>query len=335
MSMQPSDPQGCLLAMDGVERTFGGGRTLLGRQLPAVHAVQGITLDVRRGETLGIVGESGCGKSTLARMLVGLDTPTGGTITFDGEDLVAMARSSSRAVARRIQYVFQDPLASLNPRKTIRKTLEAPLIHLAGLDARQRTARLDELMQAVNLAPEFLDRYPHEFSGGQAQRIGIARALAADPELIVLDEPVSALDVSVQAQVLNILDGLKSDFNLTYLFISHDLSVVESVSDRVAVLYFGNLVEIGPAESVFREPHHPYTNLLLDSAPAPGRKSLAAEDAETELPDPYDPPPGCAFFARCPNRSERCTQSAPELETAGREGHRVACYHPVRERRER
>lgn len=318
-----------LLSVDQVVRTFGGGRSLLGKPLPAVHAVQGISLDVKRGETLGIVGESGCGKSTLARLLVGLDRPTEGAITFDGEDLVALAKAAPRALARKVQYVFQDPLASLNPRKTIRTILQAPLIYLRGMDAGQRERRLQELMEAVKLAPEFLDRYPHEFSGGQAQRIGIARALAADPELIVLDEPVSALDVSVQAQVLNILDGLKRDFNLTYLFISHDLSVVESVSDRVAVLYFGRVAELGPAKSVFAQPRHPYTHLLLESAPAPGRRLSPPGDVETELPDPYNPPPGCAFYARCPRRTERCKKRHPALDTAvGEAGHVAACYHP-------
>jgi peptide/nickel transport system ATP-binding protein len=316
-----------LLSLDNVERVFGGGRTLFGRALSAVHAVQGISLDVQKGETLGIVGESGCGKSTLARMLVGLDGPTDGSITFDGQDLVTLAKSDPRAIARKIQYVFQDPLASLNPRKTIRSILEAPLIHLLGLDQSARKQRIENLMQAVNLAPEFLERYPHEFSGGQAQRIGIARALAANPELIVLDEPVSALDVSVQAQVLNILDDLKDEFDLTYLFISHDLSVIESVSDRVAVLYFGHLVEIGSAKEVFGRAHHPYTHLLLNSAPAPGRRSLAVDDTEAELPDPYNPPPGCAFYARCPNRSGRCREAMPALMDMGEES-RVACYHP-------
>jgi len=314
--------------IDGAERVFGGGRTIFGRAKPAVHAVQDVTIDVKKGETLGIVGESGCGKSTLARLLVGLDPPTGGTIRFAGEDVFGKGMDH-RKLARRVQYVFQDPVASLNPRKTIRTILEAPLIHLLGQDRAARQERLAELMDAVNLAPEFLDRYPHEFSGGQAQRIGIARALAADPELIVLDEPVSALDVSVQAQVLNILDGLKSRFGLTYVFISHDLSVVESVSDRVAVMYFGRIVEIGAGRKVFRSPRHPYTHLLLQSAPAPGRKSLIPEDADTELPDPYDPPPGCAFHARCPRGTEMCTKEVPPLDPLpGALEHLAACYHP-------
>lgn len=225
--------------------------------------------------------------------------------------------------------MFQDPVASLNPRKTIRTILEAPLIHLLRLGKSERETRLSELMDAVNLAPEFLDRYPHEFSGGQAQRIGIARAFAANPKLIVLDEPVSALDVSVQAQVLNILDNLKKRFGLTYVFISHDLSVVESVSDRVAVMYFGRIVEVSAGRLVFRMPRHPYTHLLLKSAPAPGRKSLLSEDANTELPDPYNPPPGCAFYARCPRRTDICNRQAPPLEAApGREEQSAACFHP-------
>jgi len=318
-----------LLEIERAERVFGGGRTLFGQLKPAVHAVQDVTIDVRRGETLGVVGESGCGKSTLARMIVGLDAPTTGRIHFQGRDLVVKKGRDRRKLSRDVQYVFQDPVASLNPRKTIRTILEAPLIHLLGLDKDARQKRLAELMEAVNLAPEFLDRYPHEFSGGQAQRIGIARALAADPKLIVLDEPVSALDVSVQAQVLNILDDLKERFGLTYVFISHDLSVVESISDRVAVMYFGRIVEVGDARSVFADPRHPYTHLLLNSAPAPGRKPLIADDANTELPDPYNPPPGCAFYARCPRRIDVCKSSVPPLEGQSEDAeHKAACFHP-------
>lgn len=318
-----------LIEMDNVERVFGGGRTLFGRRLPAVHAVQQVTLDVRPGETLGVVGESGCGKSTLARMLAGLDRPTGGAIRFKGSDLAVAARSDFNAIARQIQYVFQDPVSSLNPRKTIRAILEAPLIHLLGLKRAARRERLAELMDAVNLRSEFLDRYPHEFSGGQAQRIGIARALAASPELIVLDEPVSALDVSVQAQVLNLLDDLKARYGLTYVFISHDLSVVESVSDRVAVMYFGRIAEIGPAKEIFARPLHHYTRLLLDSAPVPGRAVVVPEGESGELPDPYDPPPGCAFAARCPAADDLCRSTRPPLDVAkGGAGHFAACFHP-------
>ena len=321
--------EGALLEIEKAERVFGGGRSLFGQRKPAVHAVQDVTIDVKRGETLGVVGESGCGKSTLARMIVGLDAPTAGRIRFAGRDLVPHSSRDLSKLSRDVQYVFQDPVASLNPRKTIRTTLEAPLIHLLGLDKSARERRLAELMDAVNLAPEFLGRYPHEFSGGQAQRIGIARALAADPKLIVLDEPVSALDVSVQAQVLNILDDLKERFGLTYVFISHDLSVVESVSDRVAVMYFGRIVEVGDARSVFANPRHPYTHLLLNSAPAPGRKPLIADDADTELPDPYNPPPGCAFYARCPRRIDVCKSEVPQLEGQSDDAkHKVACFHP-------
>lgn len=327
-----NDLQGSeLLSIADVERVFGGDRKLFGGRTPAVHAVQGLSLDVRQGETLGVVGESGCGKSTLARLVVGLDLPTAGQITFGGEDLAELAKTDRTALARKIQYVFQDPVASLNPRKTIRTILEAPLKHLTDLDATGRQTRLAELLEAVNLAPEFLDRYPHEFSGGQAQRIGIARALAAGPELIVLDEPVSALDVSVQAQVLNLLDDLKDRFGLTYVFISHDLSVVESVSDRVAVMYFGRLVELGAATDVFTETLHPYTDLLMRSAPAPGRHELMSEDADAELPDPYKPPPGCAFAARCGRKTDVCLASRPARTEASGQGigHVAACYHPL------
>ncbi len=315
-----------LMQIDDVTRRFGGGRTLLGKPKPAVHAVQGVTFEVIKGETLGIVGESGCGKSTLAKLLVGLQAPSDGVVLLDGQRLHDPAVFGRHALAKRVQYVFQDPLSSLNPRKTIRQTLEAPLIHLLGMPAAARRDKLAEIMDAVRLRPEFLDRYPHEFSGGQAQRIGIARALAAEPQILVLDEPVSALDVSVQAQVLNLLDQLKAQFDLTYIFISHDLAVVESVSDRVLVMYFGRIVEQGRADDLFHRPLHPYTRLLLSSAPVPGKKGIGAESKIAELPDPLAPPPGCAFAARCPHASDICRQTFPALEREGETAY--ACHHP-------
>ena len=306
-------------------RRFGGRRSLFGAVQPSVHAVQGINLELRERETLGIVGESGCGKSTLARLMVGLDLPTQGGIRLRDADVTKMAVREPRVLARDVQYVFQDPLAALNPRKTIRQILETPMRCLRRLDAAQRQDRLGDIMAAVNLRPEFLDRYPHELSGGQAQRIGIARALAAEPRVVVLDEPVSALDVSVQAQVLNLLDELKSRFGLTYVFISHDLSVVESISDRVAVMYFGRVVEFGAAREVFAAPRHPYTRLLFDSAPVPGRRRVRADEGMAELPDPYNPPPGCAFAPRCKLARDICRQAVPVLDGEGR----AACFFPL------
>ncbi len=315
------------LSVMNLEKTFGGGRTLLGQVKPSVHAVQDMTFSVEPGETLGIVGESGCGKSTLARMLVGLLPPTSGDIEIEGTTMSERAGGPAD-FGRQIQYVFQDSLSSLNPRKTIRQILEAPLIHLLGMDAATRRARIAELLDAVNLRPEFLNRFPHEFSGGQAQRIGLARALAASPRILVLDEPVSALDVSVQAQILNLLSELRKVLNLTYVFISHDLAVVEAVSDRVAVLYFGRIVELGRAECVFSTPKHPYTDLLSRSAPSVGRPLLRTEAAASELPDPLHPPPGCAFAARCPRADDLCRSATPEMNQHT-ETHEAACYHPI------
>ncbi|MDW7745953.1 ABC transporter ATP-binding protein [Halomonas sp.] len=319
-----------LLEIRGLTRTFGGGTRWFGPDRPGVHAVQGIDLDVARGETLGIVGESGCGKSTLARLLVGLDTPTEGSIRFAGDDLQALRAQDRHALSRRLQYVFQDPLSSLNPRKRIRDILAAPLRYLRGLDGDALERRLGELMEVVNLRPEFISRFPHEFSGGQAQRIGIARALAAEPKLLVLDEPVSALDVSIQAQVLKLLRRLKGEFDLTYLFISHDLSVVETISDRIAVMYFGRVVEQAPSRRLFHAPAHPYTRLLLESAPVPGGPPIRAESGEAELPDPLAPPPGCAFAPRCPRARDDCRGAIPALDRPGESrDHLAACIHPL------
>jgi peptide/nickel transport system ATP-binding protein len=313
------------LRLDGLSKTFPLGRSLFGGERPGVRAVHPVTLDVSPGETLGIVGESGCGKSTLARMLVGLLEPTTGTIEIEG---AALDNADPAVFGKRIQYVFQDPISSLNPRKTIRQIMDAPLKLLHGMSQAERRARISEIFATVSLREEFLDRYPHEFSGGQAQRIGIARALAAEARILILDEPVSALDVSVQAQVLNLLADLKARLGLTYLFISHDLAVVEAVSDRIAVLYFGSVVELGRAEDIFRSPRHPYTKLLADSAPVVGRPLTAPEAKETELPDPLNPPSGCAFRARCAHATELCATKVPLLEDGGG-GHQVACHHPL------
>ncbi|MWB79558.1 ATP-binding cassette domain-containing protein [Pseudooceanicola sp. 216_PA32_1] len=313
-----------VLKLQNLSKAFPVGKRLFGAPKGTVHAVQPLDLSVQQGETLGIVGESGCGKSTLARMLVGLIPPTTGSIEIDGKPL---DNADPAVFGRRIQYVFQDPISSLNPRKTIRQVMEAPLKRLHGMDKAQRDRRISEIFDSVNLREEFMERYPHEFSGGQAQRIGIARALAAEAKILILDEPVSALDVSVQAQVLNLLADLKAKLGLTYLFISHDLAVVEAVSDRVAVLYFGSVVEVGKAEDIFRAPRHPYTRLLAESAPVVGRPLAAPEGRETELPDPLNPPQGCAFRARCPFAQGDCAAAPPPL--APPEGHRVACYHPL------
>jgi len=315
------------LRLDTLSKTFPLARTLFGPERPGVRAVHPVTLDVMPGETLGIVGESGCGKSTLARMLVGLLEPSTGTIEIDG---AALDNADPAEFGKRIQYVFQDPISSLNPRKTIRQIMEAPLKLLHGMDAAARRVRISEIFETVSLREEFLDRFPHEFSGGQAQRIGIARALAAEARILILDEPVSALDVSVQAQVLNLLADLKARLGLTYLFISHDLAVVEAVSDRIAVLYFGSVVELGRAEDVFRAPRHPYTKLLADSAPVVGRALEAPEAKETELPDPLNPPSGCAFRARCPYATEICAEQVPALDTGVvDDAQAVACHHPL------
>jgi len=308
-----------------LSKTFPVGGGLFTSARAGVRAVRPMSFEVQSGETLGIVGESGCGKSTLARMLVGLLQPSAGRIEIEDKPL---DNADAAAFGKLIQYVFQDPVSSLNPRKTIRQIMEAPLKRLHGLDAAERAARIREIFASVNLREEFLDRYPHEFSGGQAQRIGIARALAAAPRIIILDEPVSALDVSVQAQVLNLLAGLRDEFNLTYLFISHDLAVVEAVSDRIMVLYFGSVVEIGPAEEVFQTPRHPYTKLLAESAPVVGRPLKAPEQKDSELPDPLSPPPGCAFAGRCPRATERCLTAEPELKQLG-EHQFAACHHPI------
>ena len=312
------------LKITELSKTFTDASGLLGRSRREVRAVTRVSLEVAPGETLGIVGESGCGKTTLARMLVGLTPPTHGRIEINGTDRTG---DSTRRFGRDIQYVFQDPTSSLNPRMTIRDILSVPLRHLHGMEGPARAARISEIIDAVNLREEFLDRHPHEFSGGQAQRIGIARALAADARILVLDEPVSALDVSIQAQVLNLLADLKAEYGLTYIFISHDLAVVEAISDRVAVFYAGSIVEIGPAEQIFAAPRHPYTKLLADSAPAVGKPIQTQESALSDVQVSPTQLPGCSFAPRCAYASEPCHSEPPALEAAGR--HAAACFHPL------
>lgn len=319
--MTPNHPA---LKVSDLSKTFTDGAGLFGRNRKQVQAVRSVNLEVAPGETLGIVGESGCGKTTLARMLVGLTPPTHGSIEINGSNRTG---DSTRSFGRDIQYVFQDPTSSLNPRMTIRDILSVPLIHLHGMDAATRAARISEIIDAVNLRKEFLDRHPHEFSGGQAQRIGIARALAADARILVLDEPVSALDVSIQAQVLNLLTDLKTELGLTYIFISHDLAVVEAISDRVAVFYAGSVVEIGPAEQIFSAPRHPYCKLLADSAPAIGKPIQTQDLTVNEVQISPTGAAGCAFAPRCAFASDTCTAQSPTLDTQNT--HAAACFHPL------
>ena len=299
---------------------------LLQREVGRVQAVTGVDLELHAGEVLGVVGESGCGKTTLARVLTGLYTPSAGTVRFAGRDLQGLSADEKRDMSRRVQMVFQDPFASLNPRHRVGRILEMPFeLHgLPGGDARRQ--RIEELLQLVGLDPQHLQRWPHEFSGGQRQRIGIARALALQPQVVVLDEPLSALDMSIQSQVLNLLVALQDRFKLSYLFVSHDLSVVQFLCDRVAVMYLGRVVETAPAAELFARPQHPYTQSLLAAAPAidPRRRRTQAP-LQGDVPSPSKPPPGCAFHTRCPRAEARCRSEVPVLRTIDGP-HRVACH---------
>ncbi|MFG3118040.1 ABC transporter ATP-binding protein [Streptomyces sp. NPDC048197] len=324
----PSRGPAPLLSVHEVTRTFPGKR---GRTAP-VRAVDGVSFEVAAGETLGLVGESGCGKSTTGRMIVRLLEPTSGSICFDGRDISHLGQRELHPLRRHLQMVFQDPHASLNPRQTVARIIAEPLLAQgsSAVDARRRAA---DLMQLVGLIPEHLDRYPHEFSGGQAQRVGIARALATGPRLVVADEPVSALDVSVQAQIVNLMERLQRELGLAYLFIAHDLSVVKRVCDRVAVMYLGRIVEIGPKEGVYTAPAHPYTRALLSAVPLPDPVAERARERITLLgdpPSPAAPPPGCTFHPRCPKAQAVCRTEAPVLGGAEQSGpgHQVACHFP-------
>ena len=299
-----------------------------------LQAVAGVSLEVRRGQTLGLVGESGCGKSTLARCVVRLHDIDAGQVLFDGQDIVPMAPDAMLPLRRRLQMVFQDPYGSLNPRRRVGSIIGDPFaIHGIGSSA-ERKPQVQELMARVGLNPEHYNRFPGEFSGGQRQRIGIARAIALRPELIVCDEPVSALDVSIQAQVLNLLDDLQSEFGLSYLFISHDLSVVRHVSDHVAVMYLGRIVEVAPSESLYEQARHPYTRALLSAIPATdpeARRGQAEVILSGDPPSPLDPPTGCRFHPRCPRAQTRCSSEVPALASLPGDArdHQVACHFPL------
>ena len=319
-----------LLEVEGLKKYYPLRGGVLGGKIGEVRAVDGVSFTVRKGETLGLVGESGCGKSTLGRTVLRLEDPTEGRILFDGTDLAEAAGPELFRLRREVQIIFQDPYSSLNPRMTVGEIVREPLlVHRIGTKEEQ-VEKVRELLETVGMASETLDRYPHEFSGGQRQRIGIARALALDPKLVIADEPVSALDVSVQSQVLNLMVRLQRERGLTYVFISHDLSVVEHVSDTVAIMYLGRIVEQGPVEQIFEHPAHPYTRALLESVPAPDpRRRRGVVPVQGESPSAVSPPPGCAFHPRCPFAEAACREAVPPLEplskpTADQTGPHVA-----------
>ncbi|MFI0964797.1 ABC transporter ATP-binding protein [Streptomyces sp. NPDC021080] len=326
-----SEGREVLLRVQGLQKHFPIRKGVLQRQVGAVKAVDGIDFEVRKGETLGVVGESGCGKSTMGRVITRLQDPTGGSIEFEGRDITTLSASKMRPLRRDIQMIFQDPYGSLNPRHTIGSIVSAPF-RLQNVEPEGGVKReVQRLLELVGLSPEHYNRYPHEFSGGQRQRIGIARALALKPKLVVADEPVSALDVSIQAQVVNLMDDLQSELGLTYVIIAHDLSVVRHVSDRIAVMYLGKIVELADRSSLYEAPMHPYTKALMSAVPVPDPKRRGAKSERIllrgDVPSPIAPPSGCRFHTRCWKATQVCKTTEPPLIEL-RPGQRVACHHP-------
>jgi oligopeptide transport system ATP-binding protein len=315
-----------LLEIKDLKKHFPITGGIFGKTIGHVKAVDGVSFSVKKGETLGIVGESGCGKSTTGRMLMRLIEPTAGEIIFDGKDLMKLSKKDMRATRRDLQMVFQDPFASLNPRHTVEKILEEPLIVHGIGDEKERKKKVRELLEVVGLSSYYAKRYPHQFSGGQRQRIGIARALMTRPKLIIADEPVSALDVSIQSQVLNLMQDLQKEFGLTYIFIAHDLGVVRHISDRVGVMYLGKMVELADSDKLYEKPLHPYTQALLSAVPIPDpehkRETIVLKG---DIPSPANPPKGCAFHARCPFKTEKCEEVVPTFKEV-EPGHSVACH---------
>ncbi|OKK10467.1 peptide ABC transporter ATPase [Streptomyces sp. CB02488] len=328
---QATDSREPLLRVEGLVKHFPIRKGLLGRQVAAVKAVDGIGFEVFPGETLGVVGESGCGKSTMGRLITRLIEPTGGKVEFEGRDITHLSMGKMRPMRRDVQMIFQDPYSSLNPRHTIGTIVSAPF-KLQGVEPEGGLKKhVQELLSLVGLSPEHYNRYPHEFSGGQRQRIGIARALALRPKLVVADEPVSALDVSIQAQVVNLLDDLQDELGLTYVIIAHDLSVIRHVSDRIAVMYLGKIVELADRKSLYSAPMHPYTKALMSAVPVPDprRRGVKSERIllKGDVPSPISPPSGCRFHTRCWKATEICKTQEPPL-IALKTGHQVACHHP-------
>ena len=319
-----------LLSVRGLKKHFPVTKGIFRRQVGAVRAVDGVSFDIRRGETLGLVGESGSGKSTIGRTILQLEKATEGSVVFDGVELVGLAAGELRRTRPRMQMVFQDPHASLNPRMTVSSIVGEPLLEHRRSSTRERQEKVEELLGLVGLDPRYANRYPHEFSGGQRQRIGIARAIALNPDFIVCDEPIAALDVSIQAQVVNLMEELQDLLGLTYLFISHDLGMIRHIADRVAVMYLGKLCEVGGADQLYADPAHPYTEILLGANPEPDPEAvLDLESVEiVDLPSPIDPPSGCRFRTRCPRADERCTEEEPQMRQVSA-GHHVACHHPL------